>query len=287
MTKGPLVLPAVDLRPQSVLLTFFGDFVLDEGSAVPASSVLSVLESVGVGDHAARATLNRMVKRGLLERTSAGRQAYFGLTPFGRTTVIDGRSRAQGHGDGAAKWDGRWTFVSFSFPDEAHRSRHELRARLSWAGFGLVQSGLWAAPRVVDVVDLLDDLDTVGSVKAFVGAPVEPTDAAELVRSAFDLDEIGGRYAGFLDRWRRVDAADAADVPDPLACRVLLSSDWIQVIRDDPRLPAVFLGDDWPGGSARDLYRRLDRALKRPADRAAAARLQRVSVVDGDVVRDS
>ncbi len=273
----------MSLRPQSVLLTFFGDFVIEQGSAVAAASVLSVLAAVGVGESAARATLNRMVKRGLLARTSAGRRAYFGLTSFGRSTVLDGRARAQWHGTDARRWDGRWTVISFTFPDEDQRSRHEIRARLSWAGFGLVRAGLWAAPRAVDVDQVLDGLDVDGAVTAFVGEPVSPTDGADLVRSAFDVAAVGDRYRAFLQRWTPISAADVADVPDPVAYRVLLNSDWLQVIRDDPRLPPCFLGDDWPGEPARTLYRSLDSALRRPADRAANVRLDRVVVAAGAV----
>ena len=68
-------LPAVDLRPQSVLLTFVGDYASDPGASVAAASVIGLLESAGIGASATRATLSRMVKRGLLERAPLGRHA--------------------------------------------------------------------------------------------------------------------------------------------------------------------------------------------------------------------
>jgi len=282
--RGPLSLPSVELRPQSVLLTLFGDYLVEQGSLVSSASVLDVLETVGVGEHAARATLNRMAKRGLLERASAGRRAFFGLTEFGRDTVRDGRNRVAGHRWGERTWDGGWTLVSFSLPDEAQRGRHEIRSRLSWAGFGMVQGGLWAAPRHVDVAALLGDLDVLDKVNAFVGAPLPPTDGARLVRTAFDVDGLAQRYAEFLRRWQPVASAGVGDVPDPLSFRLVLNTDWLLVIRDDPRLPLRFLGSEWPGVPARALYGELDTALRRPAERAARTRLELAFDVDGEAV---
>ena len=124
-----------------------------------SASVIDILEPAGVGAHATRATLSRMTKRGLLRRVPSGRQAYFGLTEFGRRTVLEGRHRAQVADVVASRWDGRWTLVAFSLPEASHRERHGLRSRLTWAGFGMVQAGMWAAPRDIDVVGLLADLD--------------------------------------------------------------------------------------------------------------------------------
>jgi phenylacetic acid degradation operon negative regulatory protein len=265
-------LPAVDLRPQSVLLGFFGDFVSDPHTAVSASSVVDVLGGVGVGVHATRATLSRMVRRGLLRREAQGRQAYFGLTDFGLRTVIDGRRRTQETDIVDRGWDGRWTLVSFSLPEDSQRQRHDLRARLSWAGFGMVNAGLWAAPRHVDVVSLLDDLDVLDGVRAFTGEPAAPSGGAGLVRDLYDLDGIASGYDAFLRRWRPYDRA-VDRVPDPLVARVVLAADWLLVVRHDPRLPVQFLPGDWPGYAALELQRRLVTELAGPSEREALRRL--------------
>ncbi|MGE3810900.1 MAG: PaaX family transcriptional regulator C-terminal domain-containing protein [Candidatus Nanopelagicales bacterium] len=273
MTSGAPGLPPVDLRPQSVLLTLFGDYVDGEGQYVAARGVLDLLDTAGVGEHATRATLNRMVKRGLLARQAIGRQAYFGLTAFGRRTVLDGRERAHLSELVDAGWDGRWTLVSFSMPEDASKQRHELRSRLLWAGFGMVQPGLWAAPRSVDVADLIADLDGREHVDVFSGAPQAPSDGAEMLRRAFDLDALAARYDEFATRWSRLARAGARRTKDPLACRVVLSTDWLQVIREDPRLPLEFLDPRWPALEAGRLYRSFDEDLRPLAEEQAAERL--------------
>jgi phenylacetic acid degradation operon negative regulatory protein len=273
--------PLVDLRPQSVLLAFFGDYVSGQNEAVAAASVIGVLETAGVGSYATRATLTRMVKRGLLRRIAVGRQAFFGLTDFGRRTVLTGKERAQVADVMDRRWDGRWTLVAFSLPEDSQRERHELRSRLSWAGFGMVQAGLWAAPHNVDLVDLLSDLDALRFVNAFSGEPLAPTEAARLVESSFDLATLSARYEGFLQRWEHVERAGAQEVADPLTARVLLSADWLLVLRHDPRLPLEFLPDRWPGLSARLLHHSLEARLREPAEREARRRLD-VRVVEAD-----
>ena len=273
----PRDLPSIDLRPQSVLLTFFGDFAAATDVAVASAGILDVLDGVGVGAAATRATLNRMVKRGLLHRVASGRQAYFGLTEFGLSTVLDGRQRAQEADVVDRGWDGRWTLVSFSLPEDSQRQRHELRSRLSWAGFGMVHAGLWAAPRTVDVPRLLGDLGVLDRVWAFCGQPLDPTAGEALVRETFDLDALAERYDAFLQRWSPFDGA-AHRVADPLVGRVLVSSDWLMVLRHDPRLPVQFLPRNWPGHAALALQRRLVARLRTPSERMARTRLDLLPV---------
>ena len=256
-----------------MLLTFFGDYVSGEGQAVAAASVIGLLESVGVGAHATRATLSRMVKRGLLRREAIGRKAYFGLTAFGLRTVLDGRDRAQATDVVDPEWDGSWTFVAFSLPDAAQRDRHVLRSRLTWGGFGMLQAGLWASPRSVDVVALLADLDVLRHVHTFRGQPLAPSDTSQMVAQCYDLETVRRGYDAFLARWQQLAGSDALDEGDALTARILLTTDWALVLRDDPRLPVRLLPAGWPALPAQALHRSLQRRLQRPAEREAANRL--------------
>lgn len=276
-------LPAVELRPQSVLFTVFGDYAADDGVVLGAARLVDLLEGAGVGATASRAALNRMTKRGLLQRAASGRQAYFGLTDFGRRTLLDGRDRALVADVVDRGWDGSWTLVSFSLGDDAQRERHELRSRLIWAGFGMVQAGLWAAPREVDVAALLSDLDVGQGVNAFTARSVAPTDAPSLVRAAYDLDALAAQYDGFVARWRPL-ADRIDDVDDAVLARAVLGTDWLLALRDDPRLPVQFLDATWPGITARDLHHDLESHLRPRAEAAVAERLdQRRLRRDGTV----
>ena len=257
-----------------MLLTLFGDYADREDQVVAATSVLDLFGSVGVGAYATRATLTRMVKRGLLRRVAVGRKAYFGVTAFGRRTVLDGRERAQVSDVVDRNWDGRRTFVSYSLPDAAQRERHVLRSRLAWGGFGMLQAGLWAAPRAVDVVDLLADLDILPNVNAFRGEPLAPSQTERMVAVCYDLAGLAGGYDAFLSRWEQLAAEGADTGTDPLTARILLATDWLLTLRDDPRLPVQLLPDAWPALPALRLHRALESRLRRTAEREARRRVE-------------
>ncbi|WP_214404878.1 PaaX family transcriptional regulator [Pseudonocardia lacus] len=264
--------PAIDgaLRPQAILLTFFGSHLLGRGVHVATSSVLEVLDRVGVSEHATRSTLSRMARRHLLGRVRRGRQVYLGLTPRSQEILRDGETRVWHTGAVNENWDGSWTLLGFSLPESWQRQRHELRARLLWAGFGLLQSGLWISPSHADVTAVTEGLQAGPHIRAFEARAIAPTDIDGLLRDAWDLDAIAARYRRFVDRW--ADARRRPPLPDLLAQHLALQTDWLQVIRQDPRLPARHLPRDWPAAHAEDVFRTLYAEID-PEARAIAARL--------------
>lgn len=245
---------------------------LDGASHVEAatSTLVDVLGRVGVGEAAARATLNRAVTRGLLARTRRGRQSFFSLTPETRRLLAAGAQRL--HHDPAVRdaWDGHWTLLTYSLPESRRDERHRLRTRLQWEGFGLLRDGLWLSPGDVDVAALGSDLGLLDDLTAFRGAALPPTEVDQLVQQAWDLDHVAERYHAFLRRW---DASPPGpDLPDELSRQVVLVADWRDTVLGDPLLPRACLPDGWPAEAARRVfdthYAALDRAA---ADQFAEA----------------
>ena len=245
----------VTFRPQALLLTVLGRHLLDrEGLAVGAGTFIAVLGRLGVSEQAARSTLTRMVRRGLLDRRQQGRRAYFTLTGDSRSLLKEGRGRIFAPAPVRERWDGEWTLLSFSIPESRRDERHRLRARLAWAGFGLLRDGLWLAPGRVEVAGLISDLRLDKHVDAFAARALAPTDVAELVERAWDLDDLRGRYDAFAARWR---GGRAPAPPGDLARQVCLITEWRHIIREDPLLPADYLPADWPALEAARLFHRL------------------------------
>jgi phenylacetic acid degradation operon negative regulatory protein len=258
----------VGQRPQALLLTFFGAYLLGAGVHVATSSVLEVLRRAGVSEHATRSTLSRMARRDLLRRVRRGRQVYLGLTPRSRAILRDGDTRMWRMGAVNAHWDGSWTLLGFSLPDAWQRQRHELRSRLLWAGFGPLQGGLWIGSSQADVAGVVEGLDLDGHIRVFSARALPPTDVDRLVYEAWDLDAIADRYHGFLDRWAAQE--HRPHLPDQLACQLVLQADWLQVIRRDPRLPAAHLPPSWPAERAQELFRARNADYDPQARRIAA-----------------
>lgn len=253
-------------RPQALLLAFLGGHVLDRGIHVATASVLDVLDRAGISEHATRSTLSRMARRGLLHRVRRGRNVYIGLTDRSRAILHDGERRMWRDGVVDRQWDGTWTLLGFSMPESWQRQRHALRSRLLWAGFGGLQGGLWIAPGDVDVSPLLDGLGADEHVKVFQARALPPTDLAEIIREAWDVERLAERYRAFLARWED----PPAHAPDSLARDLLLESGWLQTIRADPRLPREHLPADWPAEPAQERFFALSAEIK-PAARAIAA----------------
>jgi phenylacetic acid degradation operon negative regulatory protein len=261
------------MRPETLLLTLFGDHVLDRGIAVSTGGVLAVLGRLGIGEHATRATLGRMSRRGLLRTVRRGRQAFLALTEHGTAVLRDGRRRLDGdvveH-----QWDGRWTLLTFSVPETRRADRHALRTRLDWFGFGLLRSGLWVSTSATDIAPALTELDLLEHAEVFRAEAFLWTDPARIAREAWNLTEIATGYDEFLKRW----TDDAVDDLDDLSRRVRLGAEWLLLIRRDPVLPLALLPRGWPGVPAAALFRTLRRRWAPPADKLAAELLE--SVVD-------
>lgn len=269
-------------RPQSLLLTFFGGYVLGRGVAVSTGSVLEVLGRVGVSEHAVRSTLSRMARRDLLRRVRQGRQVYVGLTARSREVLRDGETRVWRVGAVNTHWDGAWTLLGFSLPDAQRSQRHELRSRLLWAGFGPLQGGLWVAPSGADVSAVAGDPGLSAHIRVFTARALPPTDVDAMVRDAWDLDAIAARYRGFLERWETPERRP--ELPDALARQLALQTDWLRVIRQDPRLPVQHLPEGWPAERAQRLFLGLHAELD---DEARAVVADVLDVVPDDVLARS
>jgi phenylacetic acid degradation operon negative regulatory protein len=244
-------------RPQSLMFSFLGIYVLGRDTAVYSGSVIDVFARLGVSEEAVRSTLTRMAKRNLLSRHRQGKKVYFGLTAHAADVLDDGRRRIWETGAVNRDWDGTWTLVGFSLPGSERSTRHDLRSQLIWAGFGLLQGGLWVAPGTKDIEPMLAPLDLGDNVTVLQARALKPTESADLVRKAFDTDQIAARYRAFLDRWDVPHPLPAA--ADDLARQLLLHTDWLQLVRQDPHLPAEHLPADWPAIRAEKLFHALAR----------------------------
>jgi phenylacetic acid degradation operon negative regulatory protein len=265
ITAPPLVAPTGGpaLRPQSLLLTFFGDHLYDQGSCVYSGSVIDVLARVGVSEHATRSTLTRMVNRGLLHRQRDGQRMCFGLTPRSVDILRDGQQRIWKTGVVNHDWDGSWTLLGFSLPESWQRQRHDLRSQLTWAGFGPLQGGLWIAPGHVPVDRIVADLGLSAHVRVFRAQADQLTDIRQMINDAYDLGQLATGYHAFLNRWHDQDPQPFPD--DPLAAHLSIVTEWLQIIRRDPRLPVHHLPDNWPAVPAQQTFQYIEAHLIQPA----------------------
>ncbi|WP_329311950.1 PaaX family transcriptional regulator [Streptomyces sp. NBC_01262] len=265
------------MNPQSLMLSCFGIHALGHDKALATGGLIELFGRAGVGEDAVRSTLTRMVGRGLLERHRVGRKTYFGITPRAAAVLQDGHDRVWHTGAVNRAWDGTWTLVGFSLPEAWRRERHDLRSRLVWGGFGLLQNGLWVAPGAVDVPALVEGLGLDDHLNVFRGAAATgPTDARAVLESAFDVEAIAKGYRSFLERWSG--PLPAPETEGDLARQLLLHTDWLELVRTDPHLPAEHLPENWPAAGAEELFRTLAERYEAPARAEAGLLLDAIPV---------
>jgi phenylacetic acid degradation operon negative regulatory protein len=258
-------------RPQALMLTLLGEHVFGQDRCIYSGSVIAILGRLGISEHATRSTLARMVNRGLLRRQRDGRRMYYGLTERCTAILQDGHDRIWHTGAVNDDWDGSWTLLSFSLPESWQRQRHDLRSQLTWAGFGPVQGGLWIASGHVPVDSIVARLGLAAHVRVFRASADESTDIDQMLSDTYDLPGIAAHYETFLQRWEEPDTAARAD---PLATRLTIVTQWLQVIRRDPRLPVQHLPGHWPAGPAQKVFHRTEAGLDEPARKIAATLLE-------------
>lgn len=267
-------------RPQSLMLTFLGDQVLGRDVCVYSGSVIDVFARAGIGEQATRSTLTRMVGRGLLRRQREGRRMYFGLTDRSAAVLRDGERRIWHTGAVNRHWDGTWTLLGFSLPESWQRRRHDLRSRLAWAGFGPLFNGLWIAPGDVDVTSLVTELDLAAHVKVFRAQADAGLDIGAMIEETWELSDLAASYEAFVRDWQPY-GERMPDAEDALVARLRMQTEWLWLVRRDPRLPVKHLPDDWPAEQAEKTFRTVYDRLAPRAREASERLLDLVPVREG------
>jgi phenylacetic acid degradation operon negative regulatory protein len=248
-------------QPRQLLFAFLGEHVLDDDPGpIRASVLINVLDGAGIAAPATRATLDRLVGSGFLERTRSGREIPFSLTDHGAAVHREAAGRVRSSHPFDPVGSG-WTLVTFSIPEEQRTLRHHLRSTLSWAGFAPLRDGLWLAPGEVDLAAALEPLRKDlphNAVLAFHARELPDYPVAESVKAAWDIEAIRAEHLNFIDTWTDPPAMHTVSA---LSMRAMLVADWLALLRVDPRLPREFMDATWPASRSFDTYRQVHDAL--------------------------
>jgi phenylacetic acid degradation operon negative regulatory protein len=235
---------------RGLLFTLLGEFVLPGGGAAWTSAVIAALARLGVAEKAARQALMRTSVDGWLSAEKAGRLTQWHLTRAGQRLLTEGAERIYSFTSAAENWDGRWLLVAARIPDGDRSTRHAVRTRLSWAGLGWLGPGLWISAhpeREAEVTRVLGEAGVVGA-HLFTATRSGLDGAADMVRTAWDLDAIERQYERFIDDF------GAAEPGDVLARHVELVHAWRRFPAIDPGLPRELLPASWRGLEAARLF---------------------------------
>jgi phenylacetic acid degradation operon negative regulatory protein len=262
-------------RPQDLVFTLFGEYLLPRAGPVWAGTLIDLLEPLGASEGAVRTTLSRMSRKGWFDTVRAGRRSFYQLTRRGRALLEEGRERIY-HPSWDEPWDGRWLLLAYSIPEDRRELRDRLRDRVGWLGFGALGNGLWISPHDVEgqVRDIASDLGIEEHLECFHAEGAGFTEPDRLVSRCWDLESLNRRYEGFIARHvpsflelRQPTEPGVASPRDCYVRRFQLSHEFREFPLIDPYLPRSLLPPDWAGECAAALFQSYHDLLTDPADR--------------------
>ncbi|HET9653797.1 MAG TPA: PaaX family transcriptional regulator C-terminal domain-containing protein [Kineosporiaceae bacterium] len=245
--------------PQHLLVTVLADYCLRRSARMPSAALVTLAGDFGVTAMSARAALSRLARRGVVEQTRSGRRTFYALSPDAARVLLRGSRRLVAFAGDAEGWDGHWTVVAFSMPEDRRDARHLLRSRLRWQGFAPLYDGMWVSPQA-DSAEAVETVEALDVPAVTVLRAVEVLPAGSGFRPplhAWDLDEIAAGYEEFLDRWSPVvDRLRRGDVTagEALVVRTRIMDTYRRFPGLDPQLPMRLMPQGWPRARALALF---------------------------------
>ncbi|MEV4119730.1 PaaX family transcriptional regulator C-terminal domain-containing protein [Micromonospora sp. NPDC049645] len=275
----PLRLPRrqVGNSPQGVAVTLLADYTLRTRVALPSAAIVALLAETGVTTAGARTAISRLARRGVLEGSRLGRRSSYRLSRAAAANLSAGGHWILSSTSSTPRWDGCWTVVAFSLPQELSTQRRALRAQLRWLGYAPLYDGLWISPHELTppARAQLDQLTPLGAVTVFRGRQAMLDAATHRAPiEAWDIQGISRSYEAFLRRWTLLlPGVVSGQVAGAAAVRA--RTEVMDTFRRfpvlDPQLPVELLPREWPRRPARELFAAVYDGLAAPAERHVRA----------------
>ncbi|MEU8158663.1 PaaX family transcriptional regulator [Micromonospora sp. SD19] len=262
--------------PQGVAVTLLADYTLRTRVPLPSAAIVALLGETGVTTAGARTAISRLARRGVLEGSRLGRRSSYRLSRAAAASLSAGAHWILASTTSTVRWDGCWTVVAFSLPQELSTQRRALRAQLRWLGYAPLYDGLWISPRELNAPARarLDQL-TLGAVTVFRGRQTPLGSAAHRAPiEAWDIQAISRSYDAFLRRWTPLLPAVVSGEVDGVAA-VRARTEVMDTFRRfpvlDPQLPLELLPQGWLRRPAQELFAAVYDGLAAPAERHVRA----------------
>lgn len=260
------------IKAGSLITSLLGDAVVPRGGRIWLGSLIALLEPMGLNERLVRTTVFRLVRDGWLMSEPMGRRTDYFLSTTGRKRIEKAAKTI--YASSHPHWDRRWRLI-MPVGELSTKDRDRIRKALIWQGFGVLAGNCFVHPSA-DLTAAFDGLvrdglgDLLKKLKPLMAAgPGALSNAArdvDMVRAAWDLDQLAQMYRDFVARYVPVleqcqQSGDTVSSMQAFVCRVLLVHDYRRLLLRDPMLPDVLQPMGWPGQQARllcgELYRRL------------------------------
>lgn len=265
---------------QSLTVTLLADYTARTRAWIPSAAIVALLAESGVNSAGARAAISRLARREVLESRRQGRLSYYRLTQTAADNLLHGGRKIATFATKPEPWDGWWTLIAFSMPQDANAERRGLREQLRWRGCAPLYDGLWVSPHALDETSVshLRSL-TYGAVTVFRAQHVEIAALASRTPiEAWDTAVLARRYEQFIGRWGdQVSQIQAGAVTGAAAVRARteVMDTYRRFPTLDPRLPDQLMPNGWPRQDARAVFVAVYDGLAKPAEEHVRAVVER------------
>lgn len=226
------------IRVWSVVITVFGDAVVDRGGVVASSTLAALTSEMGVKPEAFRVAMSRLVKDGWVERTKQGRLSFYQLSEKGAFVFGPATQRIYASDAGSAQG---WRLVLMpSAVEDAPNDAISLGGR---------------AYLTKSTEDVADGLVMSGSIEALPDWAKDRIGPAELCAGYRDLHGVLSEVS-----------AHGASPLEAAVLRSLIVHQWRRLVLRHGDLPASFFPDDWQGEACRAIVHQLLADLAPAAD---------------------
>jgi phenylacetic acid degradation operon negative regulatory protein len=261
----------IQVHSDTVVFTLYGQYVLPRCGEIWIGSLIQAMGLLGINAGTVRTVVSRMKRKGYLESQQVGRRSFYRLTDMGLNDIRWGGARMRVVPD--SQWDGQWTVVTYSIPEEHRDRRGALRWMLHVWGFGPLAPGVWVSPGPLPREAEKDcrEIDVWKYLEVFRADHVGPSQPHDVVARAWpQLEALGDLYRTYIAKHEPVlrdFGAGKLDDEKCFAAHLRCACEFVAIILHDPALPSCLLPADCPRPAAQLLFEAITQALKKPAGR--------------------
>lgn len=218
------------VRNWSLIVTFYGDFVMPRGGELWLTTLSEVLGHLDIKSNSVRAAMRRLEQDGYLERRRQGRNSHYALSP---------RALALSH-EAEALIYRRTAPVAARGWDVVVPARAADRKALEAEGYRNLITGMFMRP-----------VRPGAAVPAGALHMVAHGDDAAIAGALYPLEAIATRYEAFLAAVPIVAVRAAGAGPlEAVVLRLALVHGFRRIVLRDPHLTPSALPPGWPAGEA-------------------------------------
>ena len=192
-----------------------------------------------------KGTISSLIKAGLIEKN----EAQYRLTEKGFYELCLEFPYFRYLKD---QWDGLWRIISYEIPEKKRDLRDRLRREMRGWGLGPWHRSFWLTPHPIisDLKNLVFGKEEEKYIQSFEATHVFG-DMDILVEKVWSKSTLDKKYRDLFKKWHDILSTDATK--DEKMRQIIYA--YIQILRDDPGLPASLIGRKWIGFEAFDIFR--------------------------------